>query len=110
MKIGALLLGLFVLFLSVKSVVAPIALLTEVDACCKKEKAHDQEAAENHGTDCDDLCSPFQPCCAYVAFSVTMPAITVPKAFPTIETKLPLYQVSSYSNYSADFWQPPKLA
>lgn len=111
MKIYALLLSLVVLFLSVKSVVEPAALLKEVDACCK-EKVVCHDAAENQKDEhncCNDLCSPFQPCCPYVAFSTMITtAIEQSKFSPLGEKCFSLYNVSFVSKYTSDFWQPPK--
>lgn len=113
MKLSALLLALLITFLSVKSVVEPIVALTEVDACCKKDKeeqtSHHEEANESSENSCNEQCSPFQSCCPYITFSVSFFSISIPNDYPLVNIKFPLYNIFFHSSYSVDFWQPPKL-
>lgn len=110
MKFYGLLLGLLVLFLSVKSVVEPIASLAKVDACCKEKTDHGttEDNEDDHGS-CNDHCSPFQPCCPYIAFTAAPAKLEQPKPLALVGEDLPLYSISFFSNYASDFWQPPKL-
>lgn len=87
-----------------------MAFLKEVDACCKEKGSdHQSSDAEKDGEDgCTDLCSPFQPCCPYVAFSTSITTVEQPKPLPIIEKGFPLYQVKFISKYTSDFWQPPR--
>lgn len=96
-----------------KGVVEPIVALAEVDACCKKDKeeqtSHHEETTENSEDGCNELCSPFQSCCPYIAFSAIFFGISIPNDSPLVNIKFPLYNIFFHSSYSADFWQPPKL-
>lgn len=110
MKFGALILALFILFLSVKSTVEPIATLAEVDACCKekKEQSGQEKKANTNEDGCNDLCSPFQSCCPYISISSTRLGVSIPKTYPLAENKFSLYNISFSYNYFSDFWQPPR--
>ncbi|RZK38959.1 MAG: hypothetical protein EOO90_20525 [Pedobacter sp.] len=107
MRIGALLLGLFVLFLSVKSIVAHSSILAEVDTCCKEESNH-QDDQNSDTEDCNDLCSPFQSCCPYITAPLAKIGLSSPKTIPLMEESFTLRDISFHSNYASDFWQPPK--
>ncbi len=86
---------------------------TDVDACCEAKSGnvvnHSQSDAKERGeAGCDDLCSPFQPCCPYITFSGHSAVLNIPKPSPLIEKTLSIYRASANSGYSPDFWQPPR--
>jgi len=111
MKLRALLLSLFVLFLSVKPMVEQVFSRAELDTCCEaKAKGINDHAASSPSEEkgCDELCSPFQPCCPYVTFSAINFILNTPRVFSLVEKALPIYQVSFSPGYSSDFWQPPR--
>lgn len=93
--------------------VEPTFALAEVDACCKgktkdNNKQKNKPLAEKESANCDDLCSPFQPCCPYITFTTLTSIWSLPKSQPFIKKALPMYSISFTSGYAADFWQPPK--
>jgi hypothetical protein len=111
MKLRALLLSLFVLFLSVKPMMEQVFSQTALDACCETKANELKEHAASTPSDekgCDDLCSPFQPCCPYITFSAINFTLNTPRVFSLVEKALPIYQVSFSPGYSSDFWQPPR--
>lgn len=113
MKFGAALLGLFILFLSVKSAMEPVSALVAVDACCKgkteKDRSETPKSQKGNPGACDELCSPFKPCCPYITFTAVAATVLLPKTQTLTTDTYSLYAISFHSSYAVDFWQPPKL-
>ncbi len=114
-KFKALLLSAFILFLSAKPITEFASFHEVADQCCKEKsqqpiQQNPADPQETKDTECNGLCSPFQPCCPFVNYYTVGVALTLPKVFTALEKCSAKYHVSFSSSYATDFWQPPKIA
>jgi hypothetical protein len=113
MKVFAFILAILVLFLSVKP--AASALHSEEateQTCCEDECGageNEQEPVEEGDDCCGDLCNPFQACCAQLVYSATGSVSIAPVIALPGKMEFALQDFRLLPQYSADFWQPPRL-
>jgi hypothetical protein len=113
MKLIASIMAFVVLLLMVQPAMAIFHTPEEAECgggCCKSEtQAPATENEDHEEDDCGANCNPFVSCSAcgaytadFVTLTIFNPSITIAKAFP--------FSQHVYSQFSPDFWQPPKLS
>jgi hypothetical protein len=113
MKVFAFILAILVLFLSVKPAASAkhSEEITE-QSCCDKEcgaNESEQEPVEEEDDCCGDFCNPFQACCAQLVYSATNCVSIAPVMTLSGKMEFALQDFRLLPQYSADFWQPPRL-
>lgn len=99
------------LFLSVQPALALIEKKQKTECCgsCSQEDNDTPNKEQPAKNPCSDNCNPFQSCGACVGYTVNFPTLISFEPFVN-GVKLPLFTQQVYSQFSPDFWQPPKIA
>jgi hypothetical protein len=114
MKILIFILTTFILFLAVKPGIDLLSLQadTEQTCCsglCSPTSENDTSEDQNQNNDCDGkACNPFQVCGSCVLVCLSLPLYYIPKSRVNSEVNF-LYQSTFTSQFTPDFWQPPKI-
>jgi hypothetical protein len=101
MKIFSFILGVYILFISI----IPCCAFDDCGNNFRKAEISKQQKQNNH---CEN-CSPFALCCNYVGFTVTTQVFEVYSTPANTTQTFLIFDQSFRSDYSASFWQPPKL-
>ena len=76
-------------------------------SCC--EESEGQEATDNNGKSCNNMCNPFLSCCT--CSGVTPPALSMHyQRFLIIAETNSNYKQSHTIQYFYSIWRPPKLS
>ena|SRR5687767_899325 len=111
MKIMAGIMAFIVLFLTVQPAFAE-AFKTEETACsshCCGDEAETPAEEEQSEDPCSDFCNPLLKCgsCAATTMEFFSFSLTEPEIGSSLKT---IFSNKIHSHFSADFWQPPRLA
>lgn len=113
MRVFAFILAILVLFLSVKPAASAKHSEEAIEqACCEEEcgvNEDKQEPVEEEDDCCGDFCNPFQACCAQLVYSATNSVSIAPVIALSDKKEFALQDFRLLPQYSADFWQPPRL-
>jgi hypothetical protein len=114
MKFLTFILATFILCLAIKPGFDLFSLVanTEQTSCnkqCALNSDYDNSKDQNKNNNCDGKsCNPFQVCSSCVLICFNIPVISIPK--PTVfSDKKFTYQSTFTSQFTPDFWQPPKI-
>lgn len=113
MKWLSYILTVFVLLLAAQPTIA-LANDTTKGACCSSsccgEQKEEPKDNKTNKKDCSTQnCNPFQSCGACIGFTVKNSLFKL--SSPPYQKELPNCHVRSFiSQYSPDFWQPPKIS
>jgi len=112
MKMLNLFLCFIILFLvATPSIELCIAANNNIDACCNEECSapSDEDESKKENNNCNgNFCNPFAICCAGVLHFISSTPFTLIKPDSSIEHQHS-YNTLAESQFSFDFWQPPKL-
>jgi hypothetical protein len=114
MKFLIFILATFILFLAVKPGMDFLSLQTDTeqtccDGQCSPTSDNDNSKKQNQDNDCDGkACNPFQVCSSCILVCLNIPLDCIPKPI-TFSDKGFTYQSVFTSQFSPDFWQPPKI-
>ena len=111
MKVFASIMAFIVLFLSVQPAFALFDKMQKTECCsgCSQEDNDTPKQEQPAKNNPSNNCNPFQSCGACIGYTVGFPALNV--FVPVFkEAKLATVTQQVYSQFSPDFWQPPKIA
>lgn len=107
-------LATFIMFLAVKPGVDLFLSQanTEQTCCggqCSLTSENDNSQDQNQNNSCDrKVCNPFQVCSSCVLICLNIPVISLTKPIVRSEKRF-TYQSTFTSQFTPDFWQPPKI-
>jgi len=110
MKIFAFIMAFVVLFLSVQPALALFEKKQKTECCsgCCQKDENTPKKEQPTKSPCNDNCNPFQSCGACVGYTIDFPTLNLYEPFSK-GAKLAIVTQQVFSQFSPDFWQPPKI-